>query len=176
MFTCNYSPNSQQKFQLDLLIQIAQDCEKDSVLYWLTGGYAYDVMFGELTRDHGDYDFFVHEKSEQKFIQIIENLGFVLNKKKIKEDTQTILYVYYKEELKLEFVLIREVSGVYYFGINAFSKLELPQQPFGKLNNTLILTPTLEAHQRLDKIVDRGTYVYLEHREKLIQALMSFSN
>lgn len=173
MSTFNYSPNSQQRFQLELLVQIAQNCEKYSVQYWLTGGYAYDVMFGELTRDHGDYDFFVHEKGEQKFIQIIENLDFVLNKKKIKEDTQTTLYVYYKEELKLEFVLIREQDNQYYFGNNEFSKIDLPDKAFGRLGGVMISTPTLSAHQRLDAIVDRGTYAYLDHREKLIQAILS---
>ncbi len=77
----NYTPNSEQIKQLDLIFKFFNNLENSGVHVSVHGGYGLDALYGRLTRDHRDLDFTLLEKDKTLILQQIGELGLSLLEK-----------------------------------------------------------------------------------------------
>ena len=71
-----YIPTEEQKKHSDFLLDVCDTCEERGITISVFGGYGLDGLYGNVTRDHGDFDFGVMEEHEDEFVKYVEGLGF----------------------------------------------------------------------------------------------------
>ncbi|MFH9136108.1 nucleotidyltransferase domain-containing protein [Streptomyces sp. NPDC017524] len=62
--------------QLRLIAEVLEVSEANDVAVWLRGGWAMDFFLGEITRDHGDIDWFAWEAGAGKLAAALARSGY----------------------------------------------------------------------------------------------------
>lgn len=156
----NYLPSQQQQAQLDLLLNLLREAKKQAIEIIVTGGYGLDALYGKLTRNHRDFDLFVHFSDKDRFTNLLNNLGFISTEKLI------------GKVKKEEFCSAKFPNFSVEFGIieNALDLLS-PQQKskvsqgysLGSLNNNPVPTPNLTGYKI---IIDLNNHLAVQNGER----------
>ncbi|GGP32120.1 hypothetical protein GCM10018980_67600 [Streptomyces capoamus] len=61
--------------QLDLIARVLEAARADGIPLWLRGGWAMDFFLGEVTREHGDIDWFAWARDAAPLGRMLVRLG-----------------------------------------------------------------------------------------------------
>ncbi|GAA3124019.1 nucleotidyltransferase domain-containing protein [Streptomyces echinatus] len=63
------------RHQLDLIARVLEAARDSGVPLWLRGGWAMDFFLGEITREHGDIDWFARAQDARALADVLARLG-----------------------------------------------------------------------------------------------------
>lgn len=176
----NYHPSHKQLRQLNSLMEILTECRKLKIRVWITGGYGLDALYGALTRDHGDFDLFVKEKSKDRFIQIIRSFGYQYTPQKVGAVGKAVFRnPSLSPDFRLELGTIEQAKKLLQkLNITENVALSAPEKPLGSLGGQPIWTPSLEGFKKLIRINDRllekdgkDEYPHRDWQKKILMVL-----
>jgi len=175
-----YSPSNEQIRQLDSLLAILAECRRFGIRVWVVGGYGLDALYGALTRDHSDFDLFIREESEEKFIQIARKYGYKPTSRKVGEVGKSIFVnPALSPSFRLELGTIEQAEKLLRkLNISVDISLFTPEKPLGRLRDQSIWTPTLEGLKKMIEINDKlakkaggDEYPYRDWQKKILMVL-----
>ena len=173
----SYKPSRQQKLQLQLLINLLKKANKKGVVVFVDGGYGLDALYGKLTRDHRDFDLFIHNYDKEKFTAILNKNGFYPTGKLIgKVSKEEFINTEFSRDFTIELGIFEE--GLKFAQGLDLSKL-IPSSPIGSLLNFKILTPTLEGFRKLiyinNQLAIKNEFPEYPHKDWMETILSSLS-
>lgn len=71
-----YRPSSNQLRQAQMLIDLLRECDVQGIIISVFGGYGLDALYGQLTRDHGDFDLFAAPEVQPRLFEVLAAQGF----------------------------------------------------------------------------------------------------
>lgn len=171
-----YTPSEEQSRRLDSLLLMLLKCEEQGVIVWVLGGYGLDALYGQLTRDHGDFDLYIAEKNKNEFIRVIESLGYQPTDEKVGAVGKCVYRnPSFSSDFRLEFTTIEQ--GMRLLKLKDTASF-VPDKPLGRLREQAIWTPTLVGFKKIIEINDAlarrdswGVYPHCAWEKWILQAL-----
>jgi hypothetical protein len=62
--------------RLALIAQTLAAARREGIPLWLRGGWAMDFFLGEVTREHGDIDWFARTRDAVPLAELLRGLGY----------------------------------------------------------------------------------------------------
>jgi hypothetical protein len=154
-----YRPSPNQMRQAEALIELLRRSDEANVQVSLIGGYGLDALYGQLTRDHHDFDLLVEAGSRDTLVKILIDLGY-------ESDPAGTLgsaaLAYYAQQ----------------FGFRPDMALLFPIEPNGQLLDQPIHAATLEGVEMIDQVQQHNArelgwsaYKHQEHHAMLLDLL-----
>ena len=72
-----YRVNAHTELQLQVIRSVNTTLASRSIRWWLFGGWALDALLGEVTRDHGDIEFWVERKDAIAVLDALTAVGAI---------------------------------------------------------------------------------------------------
>jgi hypothetical protein len=177
-----YTPAQNQLQQVLTLIRLLKHCDAKAIPVCVCGGYGLDALYGQLTRDHSDFDLMIHAESQNEFTRILGELGYEYVPERSVPGQKS---AYHQRELaprfKLEYATLDSsqlVQMVNQLGLDFDRSLFFLNQPNGQLLGYSMRTPTIEGVEIIIQIQhyvakERGwpPYKHLQHQEDLLRVL-----
>ncbi|MFZ2149967.1 MAG: nucleotidyltransferase family protein [Minisyncoccia bacterium] len=165
-----YFPSLEQRKRLELLKELTTAFEVAGVKYSIVGGYGLDGLYGNLTRDHNDFDIVVDTPDMEKIRGLLLALQFSRNKNK---STGFEVYFHNATKTKLEIGELQIIKEL----LKLFTT-EDPQVLFQRntdvsLGNIRFNAPNLSVQKMIRNIQQKrfGVSPNHEHDEKVIKIL-----
>jgi hypothetical protein len=67
--------NAHTEAQLQVILLVERTLGSRSIRWWLFGGWALDALLGDVTRDHGDIEFWVERKDAGAVLDALIQVG-----------------------------------------------------------------------------------------------------
>ena len=178
-----YRPSPNQLRQAEVLLELLRRCGEANVQVSLTGGYGLDALYGQLTRDHHDFDLLVEAGSRNTLVKILMDLGY--ENVPARNDPRRRKEEYVKrgseDDYEVEFVTLDSAALAYYaqqFGFRPDMALLFPSEPNGQLLGQLMHAATLEGVEMIDQVQQHNArelgwraYKHQEHHAMLLDLL-----
>jgi len=170
----DYTPDEKQTAQLNLLIEILNEAKDVGVEILVVGGYGLDVLYGKLTRDHRDFDMYVHKADREKIENIFTLHGFLATGAIVGEVKKIELMSKNYPNFNIEYGFIEN-------DLNKFTSEEiaryLPKKPVGSLSGVSVLTPSLEGFKKIIEVnqimAQKNNSPVYKHKEWMDKILKS---
>jgi hypothetical protein len=178
-----YRPSPNQMRQAEALIELLRRSDEANVQVSLIGGYGLDALYGQLTRDHHDFDLLVEVGSRDTLVKILTDLGYENDPAGNDPRRRKEEYVQHGSEdnYEVEFVALDSAAIAYYarqFGFRSDMALLFPIEPNGQLLGQLIHAATLEGVEMIDQVQQHNArelgwsaYKHQEHHAMLLDLL-----
>lgn len=134
-----YIPPEEQIRQVNSLLEITQRCEEAGIVAVVTGGYAFDGLYGKLTRPHGDIDILVVGSDLSGLVSILEDLGYSRDTEK--GDRNEFRNAEINPKFKVEFASADMLRDLTDKGLDFF----VPTEPNASLNGQSFRAMTLRG-------------------------------
>lgn len=106
----------------NILKKAVKICEKESIKYWVVGGFAVDGKKGYFSRDHGDVDLCIHQHDMKKCLTVFYKNNFRITREGLK-------YVFYKNKVKVD-IFELFLNENYYERKREWFKAKYPKEMF----------------------------------------------
>ncbi len=156
-----YIPSSEQKEQLNSILDVLKKSEENDLNVVVMAGYGLDGLFGQLTRDHGDLDMLVEDKDVEGFKDILSGNGWEedTSEKMKKQGGYEFRHPSLPQSFKIEFGNLSQMKNFMKEGEDIDKYI--PRENNAILEGTPFKSFTLEAHRWSTEIQNKrldGTY------------------
>ena len=178
-----YRPSPNQMRQAEALIELLLRSDEANAQVSLIGGYGLDALYGQLTRDHHDFDLLIEAGSRDTFVKILTDLGYENDPAGNDPRRRKEEYVKRgpKADYEVEFIALDSAALAYYarqFGFRPDMALLFPIEPNGQLLDQPIHAATLEGVEMIDQVQQHNArelgwraYKHQEHHAMLLDLL-----
>jgi hypothetical protein len=178
-----YRPSLKQMKRAEALIDLLRRSDEANAQVSLVGGYGLDALYGQLTRDHHDFDLLVGAESRDAFVKILIDLGYenVPTRSDPRRGKEEYIKRVSEADYEVEFIVFDSAGLAYYakqFGFRPDWTLFFPREPNGQLLGQPIHAATLEGVEIIDRVqahtaqeLGWGAYKHQEHHAMLLDLL-----
>jgi hypothetical protein len=178
----DYYPSANQRRQAQMLIELLQECDEQGIMISVFGGYGLDALYGQLTRDHGDFDLFAAPEAHPHLFGVLAAQGY-RHVPEWREEGFKEVFIHptvdapFKVDIApLNRTILARIAQQ--IGMELDIRMYFPEQPNGQLLGYSMRVPTLAGVESIDyaqtrRHTARGSaeYAYRAHQTQLMTLL-----